>query len=347
MKATLRGSIIQRSKTSWTIVLSMGRDPITAKRKQQWVSVKGTKKDAEKRLAELLRHLDTGGYVKPTKETVGEFLLRWLRDYAWPNVAPSTAEGYQHVIKRHLIPALGAVPLNQLRPDHVQAYAAAKLESGRIAGGGLSPKTVRHHLVTLHDALATAMRWGLVSRNVVDAVDKPRAERKEMATFDESGFWRFLEAAKETSYYALFYTALFTGLRRGELLALRWDDVDLILSQVSVSRSVHQLDTGAIVYRQPKTAKGRRLVALSPSIVRVLQDHHGRRQAECILLGQSLDGSHLVFSQADGSSLLPDSVTHAWIKLVRRTGFAGLRLHDARHTHATRLLRMGVHPKIV
>ncbi len=117
----MRGHIRKRSKNSWTIVISAGHDPVTGRRKQQWVSVKGTKKDAERRLAELLHQMDTGSFIKPSKLTVGEFLTQWLRDYAASNVRPRTIEGYRMIVERHLIPSLGNIGLTQLQPTHLQA----------------------------------------------------------------------------------------------------------------------------------------------------------------------------------------------------------------------------------
>jgi len=116
----MRGHITKRGKDSYTVVLNLGIDPATGRRKQQWLSIKGTKKDAEKRLSELLHQLDTGTFMKPGKTTLAEYLERWLKDYAWPNLAPRTAEGYEHIIRRHLIPALGNTTLTQLKPEHLQ-----------------------------------------------------------------------------------------------------------------------------------------------------------------------------------------------------------------------------------
>ena len=158
----MRGHIIKRYKGSYTIVLNLGVAPATGKRKQQWVSIKGTKKDAEKRLAELLHQLDTGTFMKPGKTTMSEYLERWLKDYVWLNLAPRTAEGYESIIRRHLIPALGNIPLTQLKPEHLQKYYSDRLSHGRCDGkGGLSPRSVRHHHMTLHSALQNAVRWGL------------------------------------------------------------------------------------------------------------------------------------------------------------------------------------------
>lgn len=344
----MRGHIIKRYKNSYTIVLNMGIDPTTGKRKQQWVSVKGNKKDAEKRLSEMLHQIDTGSFMKPGKTTVAEFLQRWLEDYVKPNLAPRTVEGYEHIIRRHLVPGLGSVILTQLKPEHLQRYYAEKLSGGRLNGaGGLSPKTVRHHHVTLHDALQSAVKWGILARNPADAVDAPHFQPHEMRTLNEADVHRFLEAARATPHYALFYLALYTGMRRSELLALRWSDVDLVLGQVSVTRSLHHLRDGETVFRAPKTAKGKRLIALPPSASAVLRSHLEQQKTVRALLGRTLEDGDLVFSRPDGQPLLPDTVTRIWIKLARRNGLAGVRLHDARHTHASLMLKQGVHPKIV
>jgi integrase len=347
-RAKMRGHIVKRSENSYTIVLSLGYDPVTGKRLRQWVSLKGSKREAEQKLSELLRQLDTGSFVKPGKVTLGEFLERWLKDYAWPNLAPRTAEGYEHIIRHHLVPALGKVVLTQLKPEHLQRYYAEKLASGRNDGkGALSPRTVRHHHVTLHDALEHAVRWGLLSRNPVDGVSPPRCQRPEWHTLSEEDILNFLEAAKKTANFALFHMALYTGMRRSELLALRWFDIDLLLCQACVTRTLHYLQNGGIVFRSPKTARGCRMIALSPSTVSVLREHQEKQRLDRAMLGIPQRDDDLVFGDLEGKPLLPNSVTHAWIKLVRRTGLNGVRLHDARHSHASLMLKAGIHPKIV
>jgi len=344
----MRGHIRKRSKGSWTIVLSLGRDPQTGKKKYQWQSVKGTKRQAEQVLADLLHRLDTGDFIKPTRRTVGDFLRQWVRDYAWGNLSPRTAEGYECTIKRHLIPELGLLPLPQLTPQHIQQYYTDKLANGRRDGkGGLSASSVRYHHNVLHDALESAVKWGLLGRNPADAATPPRLQRCEMQTLDEEDIHTFLEAARNTPYYALFYTALYTGMRRSELLALRWSDVDLDLAQVSVSRALHQLQNRMLVFRTPKTVKSRRMVDLPPSAALVLREHKEHQQAIRTLMGIALQPDDLIFSHADGKPLLPDTVTHAWINLARHTGLRGVRLHDSRHSHATIMLKAGIHPKVV
>lgn len=224
-------------------------------------------------------------------------------------------------------------------------------KSSRVAGvmnkGALSRTTVSHHHTCLHRALKMALEWGLISRNPADAITPPRPQRSEMRTMNEDELHTFLGAAKATPYYALFYRALFTGMRRSELLALRWCDVDLLSCQAYVTRSLHHLRNGEIVLRTPKSAKGRRMVSLSPSAALLLQEHKNKQAAQRAMLGVSLKDDDLVFSNPEGKPLLPDTVSHAWVKIVKRAGLEGVRLHDARHSHASLMLKQGVHPKVV
>jgi integrase len=344
----MRGHIEKRGKDSYSIKVSVGKDAASGKYKSQWVTVRGTKKDAEKRLSEMLNQLDNGTFMKPTKTTLAEYLERWLRDYAKPNLGPRTFEGYESIVRCHLIPALGNLPLAQLRPEHLQKYYSKKLSGGRYDGkGALNQTTVSHHHTCLHRALKMAVRWGIINRNPADAVTPPRPKHSEMHTMNEDELQAFLEAANKTPYYVPFYLALFTGMRRSELLALRWCDTDLLICQVHVTRALHQLHDGSLVFRQPKTTKGRRMIALSPSLALVLKEHKEKQVLERVMLGTALKDDDLVFSRPEGKPLLPDTISHAWNKIVKRAGLNHFRLHDARHTHASLMLKQGAHPKIV
>ncbi len=338
----MRGRIIKRKGSSnYTIVLQLGLDPVTGKRKQQWIAAGTSKREAERKLAELVHEIDTGSYMKPGKITLAKYLGRWLLEYAQTNLSPTTVEGYEHIFRKYIIPALGNLTLAQIKPEHLQKYYSDKLN------GGLSAQTVRHHHTVLHKALQTALKWGLLSRNVADGADVPRARRTEMQTWDENEVNCFLEAAKHSSHYALFYLALFTGMRRSELLALRWQDADLLYGQISVARGLHCLKDGTCIFSEPKSAKSRRTIALPPSVISLLREYRARQEFEHKMQGIPSNDNDLIFSSAEGRPLLPNSVTHAWIKLVHRAGLKYIRLHDCRHTHASLLLKQGIHPKIV
>lgn len=339
----MRGSIIKRGN-SYRIKVSLGKDQTTGKYTSYFETVQGSKKETEQRLRELLTQLDKGIFVKPGKLSVGEYLSTWLHDYCMPSLSPRTVELYSYMNRVHITPAIGKYTLTELKPQQLQ-----KMYSEKIASG-LSPRTVQICHVVIHKALKTAVKINLVSRNVAESVDKPRIQRPEMHPMNEDDLVRFLEVAKTGSYYALFFTYLFTGMRRSELLAVRWSDVDLFGMQISVFRTMQYLNKvkNHISFKDPKSKKSRRLLSLSPANVNVLREHRESMDRQRIDLGlPALKDNDLVFCHWDGSPLLPDSISHAWVKLTKRCGLKGIRLHDARHTHATIMLKQGVHPKIV
>jgi integrase len=250
----MRGHIVKRGRDSYSIKISVGKDP-TGKYKYQWTTVKGTKIEAEKRLGEILHQLDTGTFMKPGKTTVAEYLSKWLIDYAKVRLSPRGFERYRDIIRQHLIPDVGSIKLAQLKSEHLHKHYTS------CQNKGLSARTVRYHHAVIHKALQTALKWGLVNRNVADGLDLPPIRRTQMQTWDESAIAQFLETAKESPYYVLFHMALFTGMRRSELLGVSWQDIDFLYCQVSVTRSLHHLKDGSYVFTQPKSIKSRRTIA--------------------------------------------------------------------------------------
>ena len=344
----MRGHIKQRAKGSWSIVIDVGRDPRSGKRQQQWHTVRGTKKEAEAKLRELLHALEKGAYVRPQRITLGEWLEEWLEGYAKMHVTPRTQESYRGVTYRHIIPALGAIPLAELRPNHLQSHYSRALVSGRMDGtGGLSARSVRYQHRILSQALKHAVAMGLVVRNVAEAVTPPRPQRAKISVLAPVDITKLLEAARETSFYVFFYTLLYTGLRRGELLALRWGNLDLDMASLHVVESAHVLNSGEYVIKEPKTPNSRRTVALPPSLVLLLRQHRADQEKICSQLGRVLTDRDFAFAHLDGSPIKPNAVTLAFIRLIRRSGLPHIRLHDLRHTHATLMLKAGVHPKVV
>lgn len=338
----MRGFIKKRGN-SWRVAVSLGRDPQTGKYQYLWETVKGTKREAEKRMAELIHQHDSGILNKPGKGTVAEYLTNWLRDFITPNLSPRTSEGYEVIIRRHAIPALGKIALTQLKPEHIQGFYADKLSSG------LSARTVRHFHMCLHGAFKNAVKTGSLVRNPCDATNPPKDQKTEMRTMSESDIHIFLEYARNTEYYPIFYLALFTGMRRSEILALRWSDVELLAPiQISVNRALHQLKKGKIDIRTTKTEKSRRLIPISPSTAIVLREYReSQDKIREALRIPALSDSDFVFCHVDGKPYLPNTVSHAWIKLVRKCGLRGIRLHDARHTMASIMLKNGINAKII
>jgi len=344
----MRGHIKQRSKGSWSIVIDVGKDPETGKRRQHWHTIKGTKRDAQKALNEMLVSLEKDVYIKPNKLTLGEWLLEWLDSYAAMNTTPRTQESYYSIVHCHLLPTLGHHPLNQLRPNYLQAYYAKAMTSGRMDGkGGLSARSVLYHHRILSEALRHAVRMGIAARNVAEFVDPPRPARAKMKIMSLDEIARFLDAARETESYVFFSTLLCTGLRRGESLALRWRNLDLDKSILHVTETAFKLGNGEYVIKEPKTSHSRRAVSLPPSLALLLREYYADQELLRIQLGVTMNEDDFVFIRPDGKPINPNAITLAFRRIIRKAGLKHIRVHDLRHTHATLMLKAGVHPKIV
>lgn len=341
----MKGHIRKRGARSWAIKLDVGRDPITGKRRTKWHTVHGTKRDAERECNRLLHELETGGYVEPTRLTVAEFLSRWLDDVR-PNLRPKTFERYDQIVRHHLIPALGHHPLLKLQPLHVSAAWSKGLAQGRRDGtGGLSAQTVKHHHRILSQALKRAVRWRLVARNPAEDVDPPRPQRKEIAILSREETATLLKAINHTRLYIPVLLAVTTGMRRGEVLGLRWRDVDLEDGALSVAQVLEQTSDG-LSFQPPKTARSRRLITLPALTVNALRSHKARQAQERLKLGLGRDDDGLVVCRSDGQPVQPRSLTHEFTRQVKRAGGRRVRFHDLRHTHISHLLQNGVHPKV-
>jgi len=352
----MTGKLIQRSVGSWSIVLYLGRDPVTRKKRQKWHTFRGNKKAAQKELTRLVHEVNTGAYIEPAKLTVGEYLDRWLTDYAKTNVAGKTFERYSEIVTMHLKPALGGVPLHQLKPLHIQGYYSRALQSGRsrktkqqkgeqnAEPRGLSAQTVLHHHRVLREALGRAVKWQLLIRNPADAVEPPKPPRREMRALSEAETAWLLEVAKGTRFYIPVLLAVTTGMRRGEFLALRWSDCDLQTGGVAVNRSIEQTGAG-LAFKSPKGRKGRPITLLAMAI-NALKDHQQVQTHQKKAVGPDYHDGDLVCAREDGSLWPPDTFTADFARLARRAGLK-VRLHDLRHSHATQLLIAGVHPKVV
>ncbi len=334
------GHIRKRGMESWTVVIDLGRDPQTGKRRRLWRSVKGTKRDAEALLIQLLNQRDTGIDAPSGKITVAEFLKRWLRDYA-SHLAPKTHRRYEEVVRLHLVPALGALPLTRLRPLHIQECYRRVLDMGRSA------RTALHTHRVLREALQHALRWQLIARNPADAVEPPRPKRYEIPALPPDMIRQLLAAADDTRYGTLVHTAVMTGLRQGELLGLRWRDVDLETGTLSVRQTCQWLPREGFVFRQPKTHRSTRPVALSPRTVQRLRQHRSQQLEERLSLGPAYEDNDLVFATPLGTPLHPNTLRVGWLRILKAANIGHLRFHDLRHAHATLMLQQGVHPKIV
>lgn len=327
------GTIYHRSDGRWagTITLADGTRRTVYGRNSDAVQVK---------MQELRRARENGMIVASARAKTGDYLVRWLDETARQSIRPKTYENYALNVRR-LLPLIGSVRLESLTPAHIQwAY-------GRLSAKGLAPRSVRQAHVVLHRALRQASQWGMLPRNPADAVSLPRPERTEIEVLSEAEVRQLIEGTHDDGMHALWVLLATTGLRLGEALGLRWDDLDLMTGRLTIRRALQRQRGAGLVFVEPKTGKSRRTVYLALGMVRTLAEPRQRQTEERLLKGPAWQDGDLIFCTEIGRPLEGGQVSWRFHKALDRVGLHHMRLHDLRHTAATHLLTRGVHPKIV
>jgi integrase len=319
------------------MIVDLPTDPATGKRRQKRITA-DTRKELESKASAIIHTAETG-FIEPRGVTLAAFWERWC-DAKAPTLSPSTDRRYRDSGRLHL-GALAGMKLARITPGDVQRLYADRLSSG------LSGTSVRHLHNTIHCALADAVKWGLVVRNVCDAVDPPARSRVEMKTWSSAEARAFLAAADGDELEALWRLAITTGMRRGELLGLKWADVDFDAHALSVRRSLSRGASSRLIEREPKTQAGRRRIALSSETVESLRRHRVRQIEYRLSIGIAYEDHDLLFVNPFGRYIHPNTLSTAFARLTREANVPRIRFHDLRHTSATLLLAEGIHPKIV
>src|SRR5215216_5550519 len=311
--------------------------------KRRYVSGK-TREEVRHKLTKAMVDRDGGLIFDAGHLRVGEYLQRWLKDSVKGTVRPSTYEVHRHMVEPHIVPALGRLKLKDLRPTHVRSFYREKLDSG------LSSATVCKMHSVLRKALKQAVMDGLIPRNPTDTVRPPKIEHKEISPLDGKQTQTLLEAARGDRLEAHYVLAVHTGMREGELLGLKWEDVDL---ERGVLRLRHALvrEGGKVVLGDLKTPKSRRSVRLTAVATDALRGHLERQLAEMERMGSLYQPGGLVFATEHGTLINPSNLRNRSFKPLLRRAFGeggpDICFHDLRHTCATLLLIQGTHPKLV
>lgn len=343
----MRGSIQRRGKGLWRLVFDLPRDH-TGRRSQKAVTFEGAKKDAEVELARLISELKNGGFVDPKNLTLGGYLETWLKDDVKNSVSPKTLERYSEICLKSIIPEIGVIRLSDLSSIAIQQYYTKLQASGRKDGkGGLSARTALHHHRVLKSALKRAVmhKPPLIRWNPADGVKPPRPERKDINVVDEASTARLLRAVEGMTVYVPILLAITTGLRRGEILALRWASVDLNAGTISVTHSLEETKDG-LRFKPPKTRSGRREVTLPSFTIQALRAHKAEQAETRLKLGLGKDENDLVCPRYDGCARSPRAFTKEFKRLAVKAGMPDITFHGLRHSHATQLLKSGIHPKV-
>ena len=346
----MRGHIVKRGKRYYAVVYE-GTDPATGKRIRRWYAGGDTRKGAEKLLGELVKRSHDGDYRAPDRITVGDYLLeRWMPTKR-AQLRRSTFDSYYRNLVNHVAPRIGNIPLQKLTPEDLDELYATLLLEGKLNSdrGGLSIKTVRYIHTIIRKALADAQRKGTVQRNVADLADPPKlsaAPKRPMKVWNAEQLREFLDGIEDHRWYPAIYLSSNTGMRRGEILGLRWEDIDLDGRVLSVRHAVLNV-AYKIEISDVKTNSSRRTVDLEPRTIAVLRAWKKAQVAERLAAGIRPKDTSLAFAEIDGSPIHPDLFSQAFERLVTAAHVPRIRLHDLRHTHATILLKAGVPAKVV
>jgi integrase len=324
----MRGNITRRGKSSWRIKFDTEPDAVTGERRIRYVTVKGSRRDAEAELARLLDAAHKGVLPDASRLSVEAYLRQWLDG---KDLAPRSREQYLDIIERQIAPVLGKIELQKLKPIEVKIWLGGLRARG---GRKLHARTVRHAYRVLHGALVEAVKLDMVARNVAGAVTPPKVVADEVKILDAEQIAALLDALKGSRLHPIAALAFATGMRRGELLALRWQNVDLGRALIKVEHSLEQTSTG-LRFKSPKSKYGRRIISLPPSAVAMLSQHRKEQLEFRMALGMGKPDTHaLVFCNYDGTPISPNSISVTWGAAVARAGF-DVTFHACRHSHAS------------
>ncbi|WP_300275209.1 site-specific integrase [uncultured Oscillibacter sp.] len=340
-RANGEGNIRKRKDGRWEGRYTAGHDPETGK--PIYKNVLGrTQTEAKSKLKAAIEETKSLDITKAGKYTVGAWMDEWFENYAKVKVRPSSHQTYRGYIDNHIKPNIGKIPLEKLTSLELQKLYKKLLEKGRVErieskgqSKGLSPKTVRN----IHQIIASAMKLAkeqeIVVSDPTEGCALPKLERKEMQTLLVEQLASFLREAKESGVFEFYYVELATGLRRGELLGLKWEDIDLEKGNLRVKRQVARIN-GEVTEAPLKTKNAYRTLPLAEDTIAVLKQQK-----------KKVGSSHWVFPSPTGGPISPDSVLHMLHRVLKRAGLPRVRFHDLRHTFATLALQNGVDIKTV
>jgi integrase len=345
----MRGSIRERQSTSklpqnrkptWEIQVYIEKDHLTGKWKRHFETLRGSKADAQRRLNQLLVDLDNDRFATaPSGMTVGSYFQSWLDGYVKNHCSIATYIRYEQDIRKHIVPTFGCLKLKELTPSLIQPFYDSACRE-------LSNKTVHNIHGVLNEGLKQAVRKSYLNNNPCERVDPPSPKTKPMRTLTQQEVEALLKAGEGSYYYPIIYTAVSSGLRQGELLALRWQDLDLDSSTISVNRSLYKAK-GVCLFKDPKTAQGFRFVGMTSKLELFLRDYQMEQQELALKTGRNVLQGDLVFPSINGEPMHRGVVYQNFKRIATVAGIRNIRFHDLRHTFASLMLRSGADPKVI
>ncbi len=338
----MTGSITRHGKHSWRLKFEAGRNSATGERQTRYVTIRGTKKDAQAELTRQLAAIDSGTFMEPTKVNLENYLRLWIDTAETLTISGKTAERYRQLIEKQIIPHLGSKPLQKLRAVHISAWHTTLLKECAHDGIPLAARTVGHAQRVLRKALSDAVKHELISRNPASIVAPPTIAHEEMTILTGDQVKDVITCVRDSVIFLHVVLLLATGMRRGELMGLQWRDLDLDAGKLQIERAIEKTKAHGLRVKAPKTRHGRRRITLPEGAVSVLRQYRKEQLELRVALGMGrLPDEAYVFGTPDGEARDPGYLTLAWKRLVAAGRVPKVTLQALRHSHASALIARG------
>ncbi|MED3733532.1 tyrosine-type recombinase/integrase [Geobacillus stearothermophilus] len=321
--------------------IDVGKDPVTGKRKQASFGPFRTKTEAKKELLKIKNQVDDGSYFKESTEDFSMFMERWFNTSYKRTVEITTAKSREYVIRNHIMKYFQHKKINEITTFDIDSFYVDKLDSG------YSGAYIRQMHNLLNQAFDQAVRWSLVKVNPVKNAKPPKVKSEEKITWTVDEVNRFLNLIKDSSMEIPYLLAIFTGMRRGEVLGLKWDDVDFENKKIRIKRSLCFVSGKGLIFKEPKTKKSKRQISISQHVVNVLKKHKQKQEFQKEKLGTQYQDNNLIVCTDDGKPLDPRNLLRQFYRLIEEASVPRISFHDLWHTHATILMQQGENPKVV
>ncbi len=336
---SIREKKVKSGEIHYQITIEGGRDELTGKRIRVFKNIKGSKREAKSVMHRMITEMEQGKLTQRSNKNVGEWMDEWEENYL-PNVEETTRVGYKTKIKCYIKPAIGDILLKSLRTEHVQKMV------NDMKDRGLSPKNIRDTFNNINAAMKKAVKIRLIPYNPCEGVELPKLKKYRAQVYPTEMIHKLLDVAMGTDMYLPIFILVMVGLRRGELLALRWEDIDFKNNVLKVRKNMVKGENGYII-KAPKSEAGIRDIHLGEDVMSVLKSARLQYMTDAFNYGTGFQNLGFVIRQEDGSPFCPDSMSRKWVRFLESNHLPRIRLHDLRHSNATALIQAGVNPRVV
>lgn len=341
------GNIEKRGENKYRLTVSGGFDCFGKRIKYRKTITAKSDREAKKMLAIFVAEIEKGEYVDTKKMTFKELSEKWYEDYAVHNLEAKTLARYEELLKFNILPAIGRLKLEQIKPMHLlDLYVAMTKDGARRDGkkGGYSPKTIQHVHRLIRAIFEKAVQWQIILINPASKIQPPKVDKKEISFYDEEETMNLLKAIENEPirYKTMVFIAIYTGMRRGEILALEWSDIDFERKLISVNKSVVYVSGKGRIEKGTKTVRSQRIIAMTDTLIEILKKYQIWQNKNKEVLGSKWQQSDLIFTRDDGQPLHPDTITNWFVKFIKKHNLSHITFHGLRHTSATLLLSSGV-----